>query len=336
MLLGASSGAQADPARLRQIQNLWRDIQQIATGQAAGLRSEEQIAAEGRLLQLYQQQGTREASLALAKLGAEKEKAFVQGNLDQARNLATMEANITRVAAQASADLVELEAKKQILIQNGQMSLATRLANLQKSIIISQTNVEVALKSRALDEALALAAFQGEMALEGIEVTIELAEMDAQLRTELTKLGIDSQEKLAALDRNLQILLKEMDRAIAAAGNDSDQVNAILGGVAVVLSRLASSDRRAKKNIKPAKTKVQDFLDSLKAYSYEYKKPDSFGARHGEMLGVMAQDLEKTTLGKQFVRDTPAGKLVDMGQGLAAILASQSYLNDRMKRLEAR
>jgi hypothetical protein len=54
------------------------------------------------------------------------------------------------------------------------------------------------------------------------------------------------------------------------------------------------------------------------------------------MLGVMAQDLEKTTLGKQFVRDTPAGKLVDMGQGLAAILASQSYLNDRMKRLEAR
>ena len=50
----------------------------------------------------------------------------------------------------------------------------------------------------------------------------------------------------------------------------------------------------------------------------------------------MAQDLEKTTLGKQFVLDTPAGKLVDMGQGLAAILASQSYLNSRMKRLEAR
>ena len=337
MLLGASSGAQADRGRLRQIQNLWRDIQQIATGQAAELRSQEQIAAEGRLLQLYQQQGTREASLALAKLGAEKEKAFVQGNLDQARNLAIMEANLTRVAAQASADVVELEAKKQILIQNGQMSLATRLANLQKSIIISQTNVEVALKSRALDEALALAAFQGEMALEGVELTIELAAMDVQLRTKLAELGIDSQEKLAALTRQQQMTLAQMDMAMANAANDQSQQNAILSAVATIAAAwIMVSDRRAKKKIKPAKTKVQDFLDSLKAYSYQYKKPDSLGARHGEMLGVMAQDLEKTTLGKQFVRDTPHGKLVDMGQGLAAILASQSYLNDRMKRLEAR
>ena len=335
MLLGASAGAAADRGRLRQVQNLWRDIQQVATGQAAELRSQEQIAAEDRLLKLYQTQGTREASLALAKLGAEKEKAFSQGNLDQARNLAMMEANITRVSAQASADLVQLEAKKQILIQNGQMSLATKLANLEKSMLISQTNSELALRSRSLDEALALAAFQGEMAMEGLEVTIELAEMDAQLRTELTKLGIDSQEKLAALSRAQQLLLAEMNVAMQNAANDQSKQNAIIGTLGTVLAVLWS-DRRAKKKIKPAKNKVQDFLDSLKAYSYEYKKPDSPGARHGEMLGVMAQDLEKTTLGKQFVRDTPHGKLVDMGQGLAAILASQSYLNSRMKRLEAR
>jgi len=339
MLLGASSNAQADPGRLRQIQNLWRDVQQIATGQAAVLRSQEQIDAEGRLLQLYQQQGTREASLALAKLSVEKEKAFAQGNLDQASNIAQMEANITRVTAQASSDLVKMEASKQIMIQNGQMSMATKLANLEKSILISQTNAEAALKSRSLDNALAMAAFQGEMALEGQAVTLELAEMDVRLRTELAKLGIDSEEKLAALSRAQQMSLAEMNAQIAKEAQDSAQSNAIIGGIATIVAAwlmMPVSDRRAKKKIKPAKTKVQDFLDSLKAYSYEYKKPDSPGARHGEMLGVMAQDLEKTTLGKQFVRDTPHGKLVDMGQGLAAILASQSYLNSRMKRLEAR
>jgi len=339
MLLGASAGAAADRGRLRQVQNLWRDIQQVATGQAAELRSQEQIAAEDRLLKLYQTQGTREASLALAKLGAEKEKAFSQGNLDQARNLAMMEANITRVAAQASADLEKLQAKKEILIENGQMSLATKLANLETAILISKVNVEVALKSRAMDEALALAAFQGEMALEGQEVTLELAAMDVRVRTELAKLGIDSQEKLAALSRSQKMVLANMEQAMANAGNDTKKQNAIISGIATVAAAwlmMPVSDRRAKKKIKPAKTKVQDFLDSLHAYSYEYKKPDSPGARHGEMLGVMAQDLEKTTLGKQFVRDTPAGKLVDMGQGLAAILASQSYLNSRMKRLEAR
>ena len=339
MLLGASSGAQADPTRLRQVQNLWRDVQQIATGQAAVLRSQEQIDAEGRLLQLYQTQGTREASLALAKLSVEKEKAFAQGNLDQASNIAQMEANITRVTAQASSDLVKLEASKQILIQNGQMSMATKLANLEKSILISQTNAEAALKSRSLDNALAMAAFQGEMALEGVAVNLELAAMDVRLRTELGKLGIDSQEKLAALSRAQQMSLAEMNAQIAREAQDSAQSNALMSGVATIVAAwlmMPVSDRRAKKNIKPAKTKVQDFLDSLHAYSYEYKKPDSPGARHGEMLGIMAQDLEKTTLGKQFVRDTPAGKLVDMGQGLAAILASQSYLNSRMKRLEAR
>ena len=339
MLLGASSNAQADPGRLRQVQNLWRDVQQIATGQAAVLRSQEQIDAEGRLLQLYQQQGTREASLALAKLSVEKEKAFAQGNLDQASNIAQMEANITRVTAQASSDLVKLEASKQILIQNGQMSMATKLANLEKSLLISQTNAEAALKSRSLDNALAMAAFQGEMALEGVAVNLELAAMDVRLRTELGKLGIDSQEKLAALSRAQQMSLAEMNAQIAKEAQDSAKSNAIMSGIATIVAAwlmMPVSDRRAKKKIKPAKTKVQDFLDSLHAYSYEYKKPDSPGARHGEMLGVMAQDLEKTTLGKQFVRDTPAGKLVDMGQGLAAILASQAYLNDRVKTLAKR
>mgnify|MGYP003145819014 CR=1 FL=1 len=338
MLLGASSNAQADPGRLRQVQNLWRDVQQIATGQAAVLRSQEQIDAEGRLLQLYQQQGTREASLALAKLSVEKEKAFAQGNLDQASNIAQMEANITRVTAQASSDLVKLEASKQILIQNGQMSMATKLANLEKSLLISQTNAEAALKSRSLDNALAMAAFQGEMALEGVAVNLELAAMDVRLRTELGKLGIDSQEKLAALSRAQQMSLAEMNAQIAKEAQDSAKSNAIMSGIATIVAAwlMMPSDRRVKKKIKPAKTKVQDFLDSLKAYSYEYKKPDSPGARHGEMLGVMAQDLEKTTLGKQFVRDTPAGKFVDMGQGLAAILASQAYLNDRVKTLAKR
>jgi hypothetical protein len=137
LLLGQTAGGSADPGRRRQLQQLFADVQQVATGQAAELRSQEQIAAEGRLVQLYQQQGTQEVSMALAKLAAEKEKAFTQGNLDQAREIAIMETNLSRVATQASLDrdvnLSNLEAKKQILIQNGQMALATRLANLAEA-----------------------------------------------------------------------------------------------------------------------------------------------------------------------------------------------------------
>jgi len=340
LLLGQTAGGSADPGRRRQLQQLFADVQQVATGQAAELRSQEQIAAEGRLVQLYQQQGTQEVSMALAKLAAEKEKAFTQGNLDQAREIAIMETNLSRVATQASLDrdvnLSNLEAKKQILIQNGQMALATRLANLQKQIVISQTNTEVALKSRSLDDALALAAFTGEMQLENAEISIDLAQMDSQLKVELAKLGFDTQEKIAALNRQQQMTLAEMNRAMQQSANNQNQQNAILGAVATVAAAWLKSDRRAKKNIKVAKTKAQDFLDSLKAYSYEYKDPDSPGAKHGEILGIMAQDLEKTSLGKQMVRETPTGKMVDMGQGLAALLASQAYLNDQVKNLAAR
>ena len=340
LLMGSIAGAEADPGKRRQLSQIFADVQQVAVGQAAELRSQEQIAAENRLVQLYQQQGTQEVSIALAKLAAEKEKAFLQGNLDQAREIAIMESNMTRVATQASLDrdvrLANLETKKNLLIKNGDYALATRMQNLQKEIVISTTNAEIALKSRSMDDALAMAQFMADQGLEGMEVQIELAEMDARLKEELAKLGYDTQEKIAALDRNQQMVLAEMNAAMQRSANNQNQQNAILGAVATVAAAWLTSDRRAKKKIKPAKTKAQEFLDSLKAYSYEYKDPDQPGAKHGEMLGIMAQDLEKTSLGKQMVLDTPTGKMVDMGQGLAALLASQAYLNDQVKNLAAR
>ena len=340
MLMGSIAGAQADPGKRRQLSQIFADVQQVAVGQAAELRSQEQIAAENRLVQLYQQQGTQEVSIALAKLAAEKEKAFLQGNLDQAREIAIMESNMTRVATQASLDrdvrLANLETKKNLLIKNGDYALATRMQNLQKEIVISTTNAEIALKSRSMDDALAMAQFMADQGLEGMEVQIELAEMDARLKEELAKLGYDTQEKIAALDRNQRMVLAEMNAAMQRSANNQNAQNAIIGAVATVAGAWLTSDRRAKKKIKPAKTKAQEFLDSLKAYSYEYKDPDQPGAKHGEMLGIMAQDLEKTSLGKQMVLDTPTGKMVDMGQGLAALLASQAYLNDQVKNLAAR
>ena len=50
--------------------------------------------------------------------------------------------------------------------------------------------------------------------------------------------------------------------------------------------------------------------------------------------GVMAQDLEKSPMGASFVQDTPQGKMVDYGHGLAAILASQANIHDRLRQLE--
>lgn len=100
----------------------------------------------------------------------------------------------------------------------------------------------------------------------------------------------------------------------------------------------AGSDENMKKDIKKgsATDKIEEFLGALKSYDYKYKDEKANGKENpkGEVTSVMAQDLEKSDLGKQMVKEGPDGKEVDYGQGLAAMLASIAELNERTKKLE--
>lgn len=80
---------------------------------------------------------------------------------------------------------------------------------------------------------------------------------------------------------------------------------------------------------------VQKMLDQLSAFSYRYKNPNAPGAAPGQRLGVMAQDLERSPLGRTFVRETPNGKMVDYGQMAGTQLAATAFLNERLDHHEA-
>ena len=93
------------------------------------------------------------------------------------------------------------------------------------------------------------------------------------------------------------------------------------------------SYKRLKKKVRKVSAKanskeIGELLSKLKAYSYEYKNPDH---GTGRRVGVMAQDLEKTRLGKKVVVETPEGKMIDMNKGLGLALAAQSELSKRVK-----
>lgn len=80
---------------------------------------------------------------------------------------------------------------------------------------------------------------------------------------------------------------------------------------------------------------VQAMLDQLHAYQYRYKNPNAPGAAPGERLGVMAQDLQKSPLGAQFVKEQPDGTLaVDYGQMSGTQLAASAMLNERLDQHE--
>lgn len=98
----------------------------------------------------------------------------------------------------------------------------------------------------------------------------------------------------------------------------------------LISSAAAFSDEDMKKDVKDFN--ASEFLDSLVPSKYRYKDPGQDGG--GNHAGVMAQDLEKSEVGRSLVSDTPRGKVVDYGKGFGALLASLTDVHNRVKELE--
>lgn len=96
---------------------------------------------------------------------------------------------------------------------------------------------------------------------------------------------------------------------------------------------LSKSDERSK-DVSAEKPDMDAFLASLKPLSFKYKDPASPGAAPGENVGVTAQDVEKTPVGKTMVRNTPDGKMLDMQKGFSVILAGLAALHDKYEQME--
>ena len=158
------------------------------------------------------------------------------------------------------------------------------------------------------------------------------------MKADLTKMGFELSRDLAEMDNATKIrvagLVGDYNAAIAQDQRDGQKEASIMAAIGTAIGAYAAlSDIQAKTNISPGSGEVESFLDALNSYKYEYKDP-SGSDEAGMFVGVMAQDLEKSPMGASFVKDTPKGKMVDYGHGLAAILASQANIHDRLRNLE--
>ncbi len=115
------------------------------------------------------------------------------------------------------------------------------------------------------------------------------------------------------------------------AGGPPGAVAGAAGGAAVG-SAAAKSDERSKMNIEDGKSAARAFMDSLEAKTFDYRDPADGDRR----TGVMAQDMERTPIGRAFVSEGPDGyKRVDYGKALGTMLAGEADLHDRVSQLEA-
>jgi hypothetical protein len=97
-------------------------------------------------------------------------------------------------------------------------------------------------------------------------------------------------------------------------------------------SSLQLSDEEEKTDIhNPSPDHVQSMLDQLHAHQYRYKDPSAPGAGPGTYVSPMAQELERSPLGRNFVAQGPDGhKMVNYGHALGTMLAGQAMLNERL------
>jgi hypothetical protein len=94
----------------------------------------------------------------------------------------------------------------------------------------------------------------------------------------------------------------------------------------------AFSDEEMKTNIKPAD--LSEMVGKLKAKKFQYKQPNGESYQDGTVTGIMAQDLEKSKLGKTLVSESPEGKMVDLKKAVPITMAAVSELAKKIKKLE--
>lgn len=104
-------------------------------------------------------------------------------------------------------------------------------------------------------------------------------------------------------------------------------------GATAALTGLVASDRRAKTDIQGnPDAELEDLLSTVKPYTFKYKD-QADGAGH--YLGGMAQDMQKSDIGRSMVQEQPGGKLmVDQGRAGMAALSGLALVYQKLKKIE--
>jgi hypothetical protein len=262
-----------------------------------------QTAAQQQQLQGMQTTAQTQQGMA-ASAGGGYARAAAQGAI--AGNMASQSA---QNAAQAGGlQAVEMQRAQ---AQQGQIAAQQRAMDLQA-------------QGMSADEAMQIAQMQIEG--RGLGQQAELGFGDLEM--EGAKQGFGSQ--LGAYRRQQQRFYGHKQRADGAVGE----------ALAITGKAMMMSDERAK-NVDSDRSMVGDFLDALSdsraSYTYKDKRNEPTATpTGGKYLGIMAQRLEQVPgVGRQLVKDTPRGKMVEGMALMSALAAGVGELNERIKKVRA-
>jgi hypothetical protein len=338
---GDVSAAQAQ----QQANDLQAQIDQsLATGNVAQANALKQRQAE-----LNVQVGTTNASNTLdtARLRAD----VAQGNA--ARTLtagttnaaAATSANAANAAAANARSEAEAARKTAVNVGNVQRTSDIEQANLNRGVQVATGNADRTLQAGTTTAANLNAAsqFNSNQNVDVQQKNVQNAQQrDVQqsqneLQAQNLRITGQNQGTSTAIDAaNLGQKAAEAKAGAATAQQKAENdANERLVKTGTTIGMAAASDKRAKTDVDyVSDDELQDLAEKMKAVTFRYKPGIEDGGedRHA---GVMAQDLERSKLGRELVSEDEEGlKRVDYG-GLAAMMAAAAARSLRKRDVRA-
>lgn len=278
-----------------------RGNQQAQTGLIQQLQAAARGEGPSAAQQMMQQAQDRNTQQAMALAASQRGPGAAAAGYNA-------QANTAMANQQAASDAAVLRAQE----QNQAMGLLAQVTGQARGQDIGITSAD--MQSRLQSQAQRDAAVQ-----RYLQMGMDMAKAQQQADMDMEKLRV--QQNLGEEE------IRSKDYIGQREGNSEGlgTIGNFIGGM---------SDERVKHNVEDGDRYVNDFLDKLAAHRYDYKNPEKHGK--GKRVSVMAQELEKSELGREFVFDTEDGKAVDYGKGFGVMLAAQAALNKRLKKLEVK
>lgn len=186
-------------------------------------------------------------------------------------------------------------------------------------------------------------AAQRQAQMQGVQAQQQSAGQGATMRAQEQQANTNAYQQALQAQQNAELnrqlgmgqnyvgyLNAETQRQKNASDEASKTKQGMLGMGSSVLMGGMKSDERVKVNIEPADKQIEDFLSHLAAKRYEYAP--SAGEEPGPRVGIMAQDLEKSPVGRTLVAEGPDGvKRVDTtGRMPMMLLAAMADIHKRL------
>ncbi len=339
-MLASTRGGQSSSLAQRNMMNSLGEANQNSAHDAAQMKIQEQLNAQNQLGQQLGNMRSQDIGVNQAQAGLYQDSygRNLGANMQNVQN--QQQANMYNAQAynQRQTDQANLTQQNQQYNAGQSNSYNLNQANLnQQSGLANQSAFnQFSLQQGQFDQAANTNNLQSGVTNRGMNDSSQ--QYWANLAVNQNRNDVSNamqDETLKANQGAGQATITQRAAEVSQAHDDKNLAMGLQGvGTALSVAAMAASDERVKTNISSGESDMRALLDNITAHKYNYKEPESFGQSQGTFISPMAQEFEKSRLGKAMVEEKDGKKMLNYGHNLGTLWGAIATLNKDIKSLK--